>query len=81
MAKVYNTKMAIVIFLYSVIPNCVCYDPTYAYEMAVIVQDGLKRMYQEKRKVFYYITSLNENYPHPPCPKVWKRVFAKACIY
>lgn len=54
--------------LYSVIPNCVCYDPTYAYEMAVIVQDGLKRMYQEKEKIFYYITSLNENYSHPAMP-------------
>src|SRR5690554_540084 len=55
--------------LYSVIPNCVTYDPTYAYEMAVIVQDGLKRMYEDKEKVFYYITSLNEDYPHPPMPK------------
>lgn len=51
------------------IPNCVSYDPTYAYEMAVIVQDGLKRMYEQKEKVFYYITSLNENYPHPEMPQ------------
>jgi len=55
--------------LYSVIPNCVTYDPTYAYEMAVIVQDGLKRMYENKEKVFYYITSLNEDYAHPAMPK------------
>ena len=54
--------------LASTIPNCVSYDPTYAYEMAVIVQDGLKRMYEKKEKIFYYITSLNENYPHPPMP-------------
>ena len=55
--------------LASTIPNCVSYDPTYAYEMAVIVQDGLKRMYEKKEKVFYYITSLNENYPHPAMPE------------
>src|SRR5690606_20976128 len=54
--------------LASTIPNCVSYDPTYAYEMAVIVQDGLKRMYEKKEKVFYYITSLNENYSHPAMP-------------
>ena len=45
------------------IPNCVCYDPTYSYELAVIVQDGLRRMYGENEDVFYYITTLNENYP------------------
>src|SRR5690606_14673881 len=55
--------------LYSVVPNCVSYDPTYAYEMAVIVQDGLKRMYEDKEKVFYYITSLNEDYVQPAMPK------------
>lgn len=55
--------------LYSVVPNCVSYDPTYAYEMAVIVHDGLKRMYEDKEKVFYYITSLNEDYVHPAMPK------------
>lgn len=55
--------------LASTIPNCVSYDPTYAYELAVIVQDGLKRMYEKKEKVFYYITSLNENYAHPPMPE------------
>ncbi|MEE9355437.1 MAG: pyruvate dehydrogenase (acetyl-transferring), homodimeric type [Methylococcaceae bacterium] len=52
----------------SVIPNCVCYDPTFNYELAVIIQDGLRRMYQEDEKVFYYITVMNENYVHPPLP-------------
>src|ERR1700726_2667989 len=50
------------------IPNCVAYDPAYAYELAVIVQDGLRRMYQEQESVFYYITCMNENYAHPALP-------------
>jgi pyruvate dehydrogenase E1 component len=50
------------------VPNCVGYDPTYAYELAVIVQDGLRRMYQEQESVFYYITVMNENYAHPAMP-------------
>ncbi len=50
------------------VPNCVAYDPTYAYELAVIVQDGLRRMYQEQENVFYYITVMNENYAHPAMP-------------
>jgi len=50
------------------VPNCVAYDPTYAYELAVIVQDGLRRMYQEQESVFYYITCMNENYAHPAMP-------------
>jgi pyruvate dehydrogenase E1 component len=54
--------------LASTVPNCVAYDPTYAYELAVIVQDGLRRMYQEQESVFYYITCMNENYPHPAMP-------------
>jgi pyruvate dehydrogenase E1 component len=52
----------------SFIPNCVSYDPTYAYELAVIVQDGLRRMYAEQEDVFYYITVMNENYQHPDMP-------------
>jgi pyruvate dehydrogenase E1 component len=52
----------------STIPNCVSYDPTYAYELAVIVQDGLRRMFAEQENVFYYITCMNENYLHPPMP-------------
>jgi pyruvate dehydrogenase E1 component len=51
--------------LASVIPNCVSYDPTYAHEVAVIVQDGLRRMLDEQEDVFYYLTLMNENYPHP----------------
>ena len=51
------------------IPNCVSYDPTFAYELAVIIQHGMKRMYQLLDKVFYYITVMNENYSHPGMPK------------
>ena len=54
--------------LASVIPNCVAYDPTYGYEVAVIVRDGLRRMLTEQEDVFYYLTVMNENYPHPPLP-------------
>lgn len=52
----------------SVIPNCVSYDPTFAYEIAVIIQDGLKRMYQDQEDIFYYLTLMNENYYHPDMP-------------
>jgi pyruvate dehydrogenase E1 component len=52
----------------STIPNCISYDPTYAYELAVIVHDGLRRMYQKQESIFYYITVMNENYQHPPLP-------------
>lgn len=50
------------------IPNCIAYDPTFAYELAVIIQDGMRRMYQENESVFYYITTMNENYTHPAMP-------------
>ncbi|PWG62206.1 pyruvate dehydrogenase (acetyl-transferring), homodimeric type [Spiribacter halobius] len=53
----------------AVVPNCRSYDPTFAYEMAVIIQDGLKRMYEDQESVFYYITMLNENYHQPAMPK------------
>jgi pyruvate dehydrogenase E1 component len=53
----------------SVIPNCVSYDPTYGYEVAVIVQDGLRRMVANQEDVFYYITLMNENYEHPAMPQ------------
>ncbi len=53
----------------STIPNCISYDPTFAYELAVIIQDGLRRMCQEQEDVYYYITVMNENYPHPEMPK------------
>jgi pyruvate dehydrogenase E1 component len=55
--------------LSSTVPNCLSYDPTYAYELAVIIQDGLRRMMHEQENVFYYITCMNENYVHPPMPK------------
>jgi pyruvate dehydrogenase E1 component len=50
------------------IPNCIPYDPTFAYELAVIMQDGLRRMVAEQEDVYYYLTVLNENYPHPALP-------------
>ncbi|MEE9590738.1 MAG: pyruvate dehydrogenase (acetyl-transferring), homodimeric type [Hyphomicrobiaceae bacterium] len=55
--------------LSATIPNCVSYDPTYAYELAIIIQDGLRRMVAEQEDVFYYITTLNENYQHPAMPE------------
>ncbi len=54
--------------LASTVPNCVSYDPTYAYELAVIIQDGLRRMIGEQENVFFYITCMNENYVHPEMP-------------
>nr|WP_321331421.1 pyruvate dehydrogenase (acetyl-transferring), homodimeric type [Alcaligenes faecalis] len=54
--------------LSSVVPSCRSYDPTFSYELAVIMQDGIRRMYQDQEDVFYYITVLNENYPHPEMP-------------
>jgi pyruvate dehydrogenase E1 component len=52
----------------SFIPNCRSYDPTYSYELAVIIQDGLRRMLAEQEDVYYYITLMNENYVHPAMP-------------
>jgi pyruvate dehydrogenase E1 component len=54
--------------LSSLIPNCLSYDPSFAYEVAVIIQDGLRRMVTEQEDVFYYITLMNENYHHPAMP-------------
>jgi pyruvate dehydrogenase E1 component len=51
------------------VPNCVAYDPAYAYELAVIIQDGMRRMYVEQESIFYYITVMNENYPQPALPQ------------
>jgi len=51
------------------IPNCVSYDPTFSYELAVIVQDGLRRMFSNQENVFYYVTTMNENYVQPAMPK------------
>ena len=56
------------LLLAATIPTIQAYDPTFSYELAVIVQDGLKRMYQDKEDVFYYITLMNENYSHPEMP-------------
>jgi pyruvate dehydrogenase E1 component len=53
----------------SLIPNCVAYDPAYAYELAVVVQDGLRRMLAEHEDVFYYLTVMNENYAQPAMPE------------
>jgi pyruvate dehydrogenase E1 component len=53
----------------AMIPNCVSYDPTFSYELAVILQDGMRRMFQEGEDVFYYITVENENYTHPDMPE------------
>ena len=51
------------------IPNCVSYDPTYAFELAVIVRSGLERMYEKNENIFYYITTMNELYTHPEMPE------------
>jgi pyruvate dehydrogenase E1 component len=55
--------------LSSTIPNCISYDPCYSYELAVIIQDGLRRMIGEKENVFYYITVMNESYLQPAMPE------------
>ncbi len=55
--------------LASTIPNCITYDPCFAYEMAVIIHNGMKRMVQDQENVFFYITAMNENYQHPEMPK------------
>jgi len=54
--------------LSSTVPNCRSYDPAYACELAVIVHDGLQRMFEQEERVFYYITCMNENYQHPALP-------------
>jgi len=51
------------------VPNLMCYDPAYAYELAVIIRDGLKRMYEDKESIFYYLTVYNENFEQPPMPE------------
>ena len=51
------------------IPNCISYDPTFSYELAVIIQEGLRRMIENQEDVYYYITLMNENYSHPEMPK------------
>ncbi|HRE16224.1 MAG TPA: pyruvate dehydrogenase (acetyl-transferring), homodimeric type, partial [Rhodocyclaceae bacterium] len=56
------------LILSGVIPNCISYDPTFSYEVAVIVQDGLRRMFAEQEDIYYYLTVMNENYEHPEMP-------------
>jgi pyruvate dehydrogenase E1 component len=55
--------------LSATVPNCVSYDPTYAYEVAVIVREGLRRMLSDQEDIYYYLTLMNENYPHPAMPE------------
>jgi pyruvate dehydrogenase E1 component len=55
--------------LFSVVPNCRAYDPAFGSELAVIIQDGLRRMLEDQEDVFYYVTLMNENYVHPPMPE------------
>ena len=57
------------LLLASTHPTCVAYDPTFSYELAVILQDGMKRMYADGENIFYYITLMNENYTHPEMPE------------
>ena len=61
----------------SVIPNCISYDPTYGYEVAVIIQDGMRRMVTNQEDVYYYITLMNENYEHPALPEGVERGILK----
>ncbi|UCV14794.1 pyruvate dehydrogenase (acetyl-transferring), homodimeric type [Quatrionicoccus australiensis] len=56
------------LILSNLIPNCISYDPTFQYEVAVVTQDGMRRMFQEQEDVFYYLTVMNENYEHPEMP-------------
>ncbi|BBI68326.1 hypothetical protein PKHYL_25170 [Psychrobacter sp. KH172YL61] len=55
--------------LFNTVPNCVSYDPCYGYELAVIMHDGLRRMYGEGERVYYYPTLMNENYDQPAMPE------------
>jgi pyruvate dehydrogenase E1 component len=55
--------------LSSTVPNCISYDPCYSYELAVIIHEGLRRMYVEQEPVYYYVTVMNENYQHPAMPE------------
>jgi len=50
------------------VPNCVSYDPAFAYELAVIIEDGIRRMYKDQESIFYYLTVMNEQYAMPPMP-------------
>ncbi len=67
--------------LFSVVPNCRAYDPTFGYERAVIVQDGLRRMVGEQEDVFYYVTVMNENYVHRRCRLEARRGSCAGCTW
>ncbi len=56
------------LLFFSAVPNCVAYDPCFGYELAVIIREGLRRMLENGENVYYYLTVMNENYPHPPLP-------------
>ncbi len=57
------------LLMFSAVPSCICYDPCFAYETAIIMHDGLRRMYDQQEDVFYYLTATNENYIHPAIPE------------
>ncbi len=67
-ARACSTRMVTASCVATTIPNCRAYDPTYAYELAVIIQDGLRRMYAQNENIFYYISLMNENYAQPALP-------------
>ncbi len=68
--------------LASTIPNCVSYDPTFGYELAVIIQNGMERMFQNQENIFFYITVMNENYNHPKMPeRVEKEILAGMYLF
>jgi pyruvate dehydrogenase E1 component len=69
------------LILSNLIPNCVSYDPTFQYEVAVVTQDGMRRMFQEQEDVFYYLTVMNENYEHPEMPAARKPTSSRACTH
>src|SRR6185295_9847121 len=55
--------------LFSAVPSAQCYDPAFAYELAIIIREGIRRMYEAREDVFYYLTIYNENYPQPKMPE------------
>ena len=61
------------------IPNMMAYDPAFAYELAVIIKDGIRRMYVENEQIFYYVTLMNDNYVQAAMPKDSEGVLLKAC--
>ena len=67
-ARACSTRTVTVSWSRRTVPNCVAYDPAYAYELAVIIHDGMRRMYAEQESIFYYITVMNENYVQPAMP-------------